>query len=256
MNKLKFMTDKGLAYFNDNFETEFLPLYKSNSIEELKVFFENQDNVVETDEVLFEYYPLQVEGEYDSTIAKHNVKLLWGSLHRLAPHHAELEKVWIALANTYYLEFMINSYFSLQGKVNENIEARYRFKHGAKRSLVTHNLSLLWWIAYYLYDENCENNPWHLVDFFLDTPYRGNSVAFFSSNLLSNRKISRGIVAGIRELVNQKVIIVNRYAYSNSNKILNELGGVRIIDMLSEEEIKSIIVENLSKSRNIKLLNN
>ncbi|WP_432276450.1 DUF6339 family protein [Enterococcus cecorum] len=48
---------------------------------------------------------------------------------------------------------------------------------------------------------------------------------------------------------------MNRYAFTNSNKILNQIGGVRIIDMLSREEIKKIIIDNLPNTEHIKLQN-
>lgn len=64
-----------------------------------------------------------------------------------------------------------------------------------------------------------------------------------------------GILDALIELEQKNIIKINRYAFTNSNKILNQIGGVRIIDMLSREEIKKIIIDNLPNTEHIKLQN-
>lgn len=106
------------------------------------------------------------------------------------------------------------------------------------------NLSLLWWISYYTHDSS-QDDPYYYTKFFLENSYRGNAIAFFSSNIISNKEISIGILSALKELTETNKIKINRYAYTNSNKILNQIAGVRIIDTLTRDEIKNIILDNL-----------
>lgn len=48
-------------------------------------------------------------------------------------------------------------------------------------------------------------------------------------------------------------MIVNRYSYTNSNKLLNQTGGVKILETLSRSEVKKIILENLLDTEKIRI---
>lgn len=126
------------------------------------------------------------------------------------------------------------------------------FTQGSKRSLAINNLSLLWWLAYYTIDVDNRENPYHLTDFFVEDSYRGNAMIWFSSNIISNKNISLGILDAIKELVETDQMILNRYSFANSNKILNQIGGVRILDILSRAEVKNIILGNILESEKIR----
>ncbi|MDZ5589511.1 DUF6339 family protein [Enterococcus cecorum] len=134
------------------------------------------------------------------------------------------------------------------------IKARTIFTRSKKRSLMMNNLSILWWIAYYTYDKK-QDNPYYYTEFFVHNQYQGDAIAFFLSNILSNKEMVFGILDALIELEQKNIIKINRYAFTNSNKILNQIGGVRIIDMLSREEIKKIIIDNLPNTEHIKLQN-
>ena len=140
----------------------------------------------------------------------------------------------------------------ITGKKKEaSITSRTIFNNGNKRSLMINNISILWWIAYYTYDERLEN-PYYYTKRFLSGSYRGNAVAYFSSNLVSNKEIVLGTLEAIYELIDENKMIENRFSYSNANKILNLVGGVVVLDFLSKDEIKNIVKENLLNTEKIK----
>ena len=140
----------------------------------------------------------------------------------------------------------------ITGKKKEaSITSRTIFNNGNKRSLMINNISILWWIAYYTYDERLEN-PYYYTKRFLSGSYRGNAVAYFSSNLVSNKEIVLGTLEAIYELIDENKMIENRFSYSNAKKILNLVGGVVVLDFLSKDEIKNIVKENLLNSEKIK----
>ncbi|HDR4367324.1 MULTISPECIES: DUF6339 family protein [Bacillus cereus group] len=251
-NVITYVTDEFLENFKVNFKTDYLPLYKTNNTVEITKLFSNPGNVHESSTV-FDYVPLKLE-IVDGEAAKENIRTLWSSLKHISISEAESEKMWVALANTYYVDYHLNqlNLISSQDK-DRSIESRTIFNQGHKRSLMINNLSLLWWIAYYTVDVEHPSNPFHLTDFFVEGAFRGNAVAWFSSNIISNKAISLGILEAIKELAEQDKMIVNRYSYSNANKILNQIGGVRILDMLTREEVKEIICTNLLDTEKIRV---
>ena len=119
------------------------------------------------------------------------------------------------------------------------------------QNFMINNISILWWIAYYTYDERLED-PYYYTKRFLSGSYRGNAVAYFSSNLVSNKEIVLGTLEAIYELIDENKMIENRFSYSNANKILNLGGVVVVLDFLSKDEIKNIVKENLLNTEKIK----
>lgn len=240
--KLPYVTDVFLEEYKKYFSINYLKYYERGDIDTIKSIFRNRDNVRISD-FEFEYIPLKVKNDVDDPyISKINVRTLWKSLNKLPPVQAELEKIWVALENTIYLDYHMASIRNI--KNIRSIESKTIFNNGQKRSLFINSLASLWWLGYYLIDKNSEN-PFWLVDFFLDTPYRGNEVVLFSSNIVSRKDTALGILEGIKELKESCNLKINRAAYSNSCKLLNQIGGVRLLDTLSRKEIKEIIVNNL-----------
>lgn len=252
ISNLKYVTDEFLDVFKTNFKSDYLPLYKSKNSDKILEIFSNQNNVL-TSSTTFNFRPLKLESENKNAV-KENVRILWDSLKHISISEAESEKMWVAILNTYYLEYHLDQLSSLPDKgLDQSIESRTIFTQGSKRSLAINNLSLLWWLAYYTIDDENTENPFHLTDFFVEGSYRGNAMIWFSSNIISNKNIALGILDAIKELVETNQMILNRYSFANSNKILNQIGGVRILDILSREEVKNIILDNLLESEKIRI---
>lgn len=254
---IKYVTDEFLKEFKNEFLVNYAHLYKSNDIDKLKAIFSDPNHVIETS-IEYEYEPLEVEPkEYDADIVRRNIRRVWESLKVLTPVQAEMEKIWVALAHTDYLDYQIGIFNSQianpdkKKREESSLKSRTIFVNGAKRSLAIHNLAILWWLAYYFRDDQNIETPYHLIDFFVSTPYRGNAVALLSSNIISNKEIALGILEAVKVLVEEKGMVVNRYPYSEAGKILNEVGGVRILDTLTREEVKAILIKNLPNSQKI-----
>lgn len=252
MSKLKYVTDVFLDDFKTNFKSKYLPLYIKGDKEKIREIFSNIENVLESS-FEFEYEELLLESENPDASIK-NIQIIWESLRGLSITEAENEKVWVALENTYYLDYHLDQLKMITGKEKEaRIMSRTIFKNGNKRSLMINNISILWWIAYYTFDERLED-PYYYTKRFLSGSYRGNAVAYFSSNLVSNKEIVLGTLEAIYELIDENKMIENRFSYSNANKILNLVGGVVVLDFLSKDEIKNIVKENLLSTEKIKVV--
>lgn len=259
---LPFLDDDFLSELKGNFYTDLLEKYKDLApVDTVKLNVADifrAPNVKESD-IKFTYEPLLFDNEEEDTkFASENVKRLHGSLKNLSTSQAAMEKIWVALLNTYYIDYHLHIIRQLQGKVDANQQIWDRTflsgRNGDKRQQMMNNLSSLWWIGHYTYDKDNFSNPYHLTEFFMSTPYRGNSLVFFSSNIHGNKIITLGILDGIKQLVDDNVIAINRYAYSNSSKIINTVAGVKLVDLMSREDIKNIIIEELPKTDSITLL--
>lgn len=258
---IKYVTDEFLKEFKNEFLVNYAHLYKSNDMDKLKSVFSNSNHLIETS-IEYKYEPLEVEPkEYDADIVRRNIRRIWESLNVLTPVQAEMEKIWVALAHTDYLDYQMGIFNSQitnpDNKKHEesSLKSRTIFVNGAKRSLAIHNLSILWWLAYYFRDDQNIENPYHLIDFFVSTPYRGNAVALLSSNIISNKEIALGILEAVKILIEEEGMVVNRFPYSEAGKILNEVGGVRILDTLTREEVKDILIKNLPNSHKVSFVN-
>lgn len=257
---IKYVTDEFLKEFKNEFLVKYAYLYKSNEMDKLKSVFSDPNHVIET-HIEYEYEPLEVEPkEYDADIVRRNIRRVWDSLKVLTPVQAEMEKIWVALAHTDYIDYQMGIFNSQIANPNNkkreesSLKSRTIFVNGAKRSLAIHNLAILWWLAYYFRDDQNIEAPYHLIDFFVSTPYRGNAVALLSSNIISNKEIALGILEAVKVLI-EEGMVVNRYPYSEAGKILNEVGGVRILDTLTREEVKAILIKNLPNSHKVSFVN-
>ena len=258
---IKYVTDEFLKEFKNEFLVNYAHLYKSNDMDKLKSVFSNSNHLIETS-IEYKYEPLEVESkEYDADIVRRNIRRIWQSLNVLTPVQAEMEKIWVALAHTDYLDYQMGIFNSQitnpdnKKREESSLKSRTIFVNGAKRSLAIHNLSILWWLAYYFRDDQNIENPYHLIDFFVSTPYRGNAVALLSSNIISNKEIALGILEAVKILIEEEGMVVNRFPYSEAGKILNEVGGVRILDTLTREEVKDILIKNLPNSHKVSFVN-
>lgn len=252
MNNIKYLSDKFLDEFKTNFEQKYLPLYVNNDIQSINDLFTDSENVIDSD-TEFCFRELILESEVPGAQIE-NLKIIWESLKNLSVAEAESEKIWVALENTYYLNYHLDQLELLKGaKREQSIKSRTIFSQGKKRSLMINSIASLWWIAYYTYDDSL-TNPYYYSERFLSGSYRGNAVAYFSSNLVSNKNIVLGTLQAIYELVDEGLMKENRYSYTNANKILNLIGGVVVLDFLTRAEIKEIVKENLLNMENIMVL--
>ncbi|GAB6745681.1 hypothetical protein BOVMAS37_09550 [Streptococcus uberis] len=251
MSNVLYVTDIFLDDYKTNFALKYLPFYVKNDRKSILNIFQNEENVIDS-KIKFEYKELFLESQ-DPDANKKNLKIIWESLNHLTPIEAANEKIWVALENTYYLDYHLDQLSLITGKNREtSIISRTIFTQGNKRSLLINNLSSLWWIAYYTVDYN-NSNIYYYSDRFMNGSYRGNAIAYFSSNLVSNKEIVLGTLDAIYELIDNGKMIENRYSYTASNKILNLAGGVIILDLLSRQEIKELVLENLLKMENVKV---
>ncbi|WP_232089841.1 DUF6339 family protein [Aerococcus urinaeequi] len=110
--------------------------------------------------------------------------------------------------------------------------------------------SRLWWLGYYIRDDSREN-PYELMEFFGKTDLSGKMITFFSSVMTNNKNIRLRIISGIKKLYDADLIPYQRKQFLTSTMYFNLMGGVRILDMLSFEEVEEITVELLKEENSV-----
>lgn len=238
----EFMND-----FNTNFDEEFVAYYKLQNVGKIQSIMNETGHVVRTDKE-FDYQPLHLpeNNEYEYSYA--NIVMLHSQLNNLTLVEASDPRLWIALENTDFLDYHMRILKIMdykEGKQESSIKSRSTFiVNGQKRSLAINNLASLWWIGHVFYDEAHEN-PYHFVKLFTDTDFRGNFLALSSSNVIDSEHIRLGIFDAVFELIQNEAIKQNRKAFSEANKIMNFVGGVRLLDLLSREEVYDYVLNRL-----------
>lgn len=245
--KLKYCTEDFLNEFKANFDS-YIPLYLNRDKEALNNVF--NDSVVLESNIEFDYQELICEGDYKETDIE-NAKIIYGSLKNLNPVEASQEKIWVSLLNTVYQDFL---FYRLESEIESSNVTRLKsatvFTQGEPRSLIVQILSRLWWLGYYTTDEKREN-PYELMEFFGKTDLSGKMITFFSSVMINNENIRLGILSGIKKLYDADLIPYNRKQFLAATMYFNLIGGVKILDMLSFDEVEEITIDLLKEKNNI-----
>lgn len=242
--KLKYISEETLADLRTNYKA-YQAYYYNADIQWFDKYF-NEEGRVLTSNVPFEVPTMNVDEDYRIS-DRENVKIIFEALKDLTPSQATDERIWAGLAHLQLRDYM---YYRLEKERREENDTRinsaYFYTSGKKRSLFVHLLSRLWWVGYMTHDEENEENPYWLTDFFCEADFSARCVVFFSSNFTSNRAITRGILRSIIKLKNEGVAI-KRDHFVQANKYLNIVGGAMILDMLTEEEVVEMVDKQLEK---------
>lgn len=245
--KLKYCTEDFLNEFKANFDS-YAPLYLNKDREGLNKLF--NDSAVLESNIEFDYQELICEGDYKETDVE-NAKIIYNSLKHLSPVQASQENIWVTLINTVYQDFL---FYRLESEIKESNVDRLKsgtvFTQGETRSLIVHVLSRLWWLGYYTRDDRREN-PYELTEFFGKTDLSGKMITFFSSVMTNNENIRLGIISGIKKLYDADLIPYKRKQFLTAIIYFNLMGGVRILDMLSFEEVEKITINLLKEENNL-----
>lgn len=159
--KLNYVTDNALAELKVNAKSN-IDYYKKGNKEWFNKYFEDNNGLKE------ELFPgntieLVCEGEYIDTDFE-NIKRMYGGLKDIiSPKIAIDERLWVGLAHSTYWDYVQYRQKEQIASKKGKIETSFFFTYGPRRSAYVNCLSRLWWAGYLFYDDECENNPWHLV---------------------------------------------------------------------------------------------
>lgn len=240
--KLKFLSTETLIDLRTNYGA-YKEHYYNRDDEWFDQYFSQPGRVLES-KIDFEKPDLNIDDDYNISDPE-NVKILYNSLKHLTVNQATQERIWSGLAHLQLRDYF---YYRMKKELDKHNDKRINtgifFKQGKKRSLFVHILARLWWVGYMTYDEENEENPFWLTDFFTEKDFSARATLFFSSNFTSNRNITKGILKTLYDW-QQQGIFVGRDHFVQANKYLNVVGGAMILDVLTTEEVEEMVNDYL-----------
>lgn len=240
--KAKTCDENFLEEIKRNFDTKYIDLYRNFDKEGIQKLFDNE--LVYDIEHEFEYLEL-FDPKSFSDLFINNTKNTYEALKFLTPAQASREEFWFTMINTVYLDYLLDYLKTVLNSknFNEKIKNSIFYNSSNIRAQVIQRISRYWWLGYKTYDEKNTSNPYWLTEYFFEYDGSSKIISFFSSNLTNNKDIALGIIEGIKNRDDK--VINNRWTYLTMNKYFNAMGGVRILDIMTREEIKEETMKHI-----------
>lgn len=231
MNKINYTTREFLDYFKENFTEKFLPWYQAGDKDQILNYF--NDNVIEG-QFDFEYQSITSDNYVE------NIKTVFGQLEELPPTMAAKEEFWLAMINTYFIDYLLSEIKNFKSEnFDEQVKNALFFNFGPKNSLQTQILAKYWWSGFHLYDDQAINNPYWLAQYLANDDAESNAIIYFAHDFTNNKEIALGILAGM----NEQKIPATPENFDKITAYFNELGGIEILDIFTRQEIKQKTIE-------------
>jgi len=201
----------------------------------LQEFFRGGAYFYETGILLPEIQLMTSNCEPSSTDLENSKRIYEALKNRINPVQAAEERLWAYLCHETFWDYMI---WRWRPEKDSIIKNRYCFEGGSSRALSRNGISRLWWFAYLTYDES-------RVD-----PYELTAVLLRSQDIQHNlleRSLgrNRNVLHAVLDFLKQHPEIGGKEQYVKIGKTLNRLGGVRLLDSLSPEEIRNYLEQKL-----------
>ncbi|UBH09014.1 DUF6339 family protein [Macrococcus armenti] len=234
---IKYVTEETVVNLKANFE-DFSKGFITGDNAKVREYI-NEANILEGN-VMFDYQPLLIEGDYKDTDGK-NVEILYESLKHITPVQASQEKFWVGMAFSYYRDYIDYRLKKDLDKGNKKrVQTALTYSYGLRRSLFLNILSRLWWVGYLMYDET-RDDPYELVNFFCENDFSARAVVFFSSNFTANKELGLGVLSALFEL-KQRGVEIKRTHFVEANRFINMLGGVLILDLMDKDSVEKRVL--------------
>ena len=169
-----------------------------------------------------------------------NVKSVYSALKFLSDSTASEERLWAALCLGPFYPYVQYRW----GKSIQNaggIKQHFFFERTNRRSLTRNAVARLWWIGRLTYDEK-KDNPFELTEFVCN--HSDYIMHFIERNTSNSLHIMRSFLEAILG-EEKKGITLNTDDAGELAKYLNLLGGMYVLDVMSEDWIKEKIIQKI-----------
>lgn len=244
--RIKFITELAIDTIKDNIKT-LLPLFAKEDNKELK----NKISEILDNELFIKdsNYELKDNLKLDSSLIGANeidnvIKIFEGLPSDLPMTIATDERFWAGLSIIHFWP-----YVQMRWKIKENLEenkvlSHYLYFQDRRKSLTRDNaIARLWWIGRLTYDSK-RNDKYELTKYVLaDLDYIND---FFGRNFSNNPRIVKEVIEAIEQVRNDGLKI-NRIIIRQLCVYVNMLGGVYILDEMSDGIIKKKVIDKAYK---------
>ncbi len=243
--KIHFMKDEALTYFKGNVEfnlKDYLSPMNGWVSEKYSAYKNSTESAFGEFKLDIPDFSMDMSSDKPESTDYNNVKILYLALKKISDTQAADERLWVGLSHSSLYGFMRYRCKLDEEKIGkEKILGNFFFNYGNKRSLIVHPLARMWWVGRLLYDETRED-PFEALEY-LRKDFGTKVLSLFSSNFTNNPVIVRAILTAILE-IERSGTKVGRSTFLELIRYINLLGGVIILDYLSEEELKNKILDH------------
>ncbi|MFA4987896.1 MAG: DUF6339 family protein [Candidatus Brocadiia bacterium] len=173
------------------------------------------------------------------------------ALRHLTPLQARDPRLWTRLAHVELWPYMRQRWNAERHMANRDraaryVETRYFVTQSQSRALLRHGIARLWWTAHLSHDPDREN-PYELTAVLLSTLDITQQIVERGMGRADN--INKGFLAFL--LGNGGVLLSggdkNRTRIRRLAKHLNMLGGVCVLDLLSQSDVAEILAKEFAR---------
>lgn len=257
--KLYYMPQDMLNELKGNFR-HYCHYYQENDrnglIQELSKYGKLRESKIECDD-----FELEMTADLPETIDRFyyyksdvdNIKILYGHLKdKLNLNAASDEKLWDGMNHSCFWDYIqFREAMKLKSCEEKDISNAYILpvkRNGIRRARAMHCLSRLWWAGYYTYDEENEENPYVLTEFYFNEALPSKMILLSSRNFTANKSICIGILRSLKkryERGDEKAL--ERYHVETAFTYLNGIGGATSLDFLDSHDIEKLVDNVMNK---------
>ena len=183
-----------------------------------------------------------------------NCKIIYENLKSLSESQASDERLWAGLCNGTFYKYMRKRHgYTTSGlkdkeKDASGILSRVFFTGGTRGGFYRNTIAKCWWVGRATYDKSNMINHFEMLDALgpndLSTKV---SDIFYSNTFASNHTILKGICDALRFFSDHGIKLRMKEEIRPALQHLNAVGGATLLDVLSSDEIKDIVVKRISE---------
>ena len=251
--KIYFMKQAAIDFFKTNMERLYVNYYQKDDNSWMEEEFGEDPFVLFMDVQDFEMASLlddKTAGEIDFM----NCKIIYENLKDLSESQASDERLWAGLCNgTFYKYLRKRHGYTVSGLKNKETDAsgilsRFFFSGGTRSGFYRNTIAKCWWVGRATYDKSNLVNHFEMLDSIgandLSTKV---SDIFYSNTFASNPTILKGICDALKFYNDHGVKLSVHDNIRPALQYLNAVGGATLLDVLSSDEIKDIMVKRIGE---------
>ena len=254
--KIYFMKQSAIDFLKTNMERLYVNYFQKDDNSWIGKEF-GEDPFIPFMEVKdFEMASL-LNGKSAGEIDFDNCKIIYENLKELSESQSSDERLWAGLCNSTFYKYMIKRHsYTVTGLKNKDTDisgilSRFFFSGSVRGSFYRNTIAKCWWVGRATYDKSNQVNHFELLDAIgandLSTKI---SDIFYSNTFASNTVILKGICGALKFYNDHGRKLSVRDNIRPALKYLNAVGGATLLDVLSSEEIKDMIIKRIGEILN------
>lgn len=247
------MKQSALDYLRANLSTLYVNYYRENTNQWILNLFDYDPFEMFMEIPDFQLAPIPLEYNKKGELDIQNCKILYTKLMNISESQASDERLWAGLCHSVFYQYVCSrwNYSNLPLKDQEKdkgaILSRFFFSGGIRSGFFRNTLAKYWWIGKTVYQPK-NNNRFELLDALGPDDFSSKVIdLFYSYTFSSNLTIISGVCKAWKIFRDNGIKLTVREYFRPALQHLNALGGVLLLDVLSEEEIKDIFFQYLQQ---------